>query len=75
MLDEIKAELNRVIGSAGVDVCLEEHADLGTAVRVETADDVHHVSPEQFLALLKRMPDRAGVLALREELDAQNPPE
>ncbi|MBW3538679.1 MAG: hypothetical protein KY476_00265 [Planctomycetes bacterium] len=65
MLESIRKELRRVVGQAGVDVAAED-ADV---VRIETADDVHHLPRQELLRVLNGMCDGAGILALREELD------
>jgi|GEM_PF-3179159 len=68
VLEEIRSEISRVVGPAGVDVRLETK-DSAEMVRVETSDEVCWLPPEELLSLLRPMPDRAGVLALREEID------
>ena len=69
MLQEIRTELRRVVGPAGAEAALEQHGDLGTAARVETAEAVRHLPPGELLDVLHGLPDRAGPLALLEALD------
>ena len=69
MLDEIRSELGRIVGPAGADATWEERSDLGTAVRVETAEAVRRLPPRKLLDVLRGVPDRAGPLALLEALD------
>ena len=69
MLDEIRSELRRVVGPAGVDATLEQRGDLGPAVRVETAEAVRRLPPEELLEVLRGLPERAGPLSLLEALD------
>ena len=69
ILQDLRSELRRVVGAAGVDVVLEDRDDLGTAARVETADHVAHADPHELLAVLQELPDNSGPLALRESME------
>ena len=69
MLQQIETELQRVIGPTGVDVRIDTACQPPLA-RVETAEAVWGMEPKAFLELLKELPDRAGILALRQAVDS-----
>ncbi|HUG93513.1 MAG TPA: hypothetical protein VML55_21920 [Planctomycetaceae bacterium] len=69
MLEQIRNELQRVVGPAGAAAMLEERDDLGSAVRVDTAEAVRRLPPGELLELLRELPDRAGPLAMLDALD------
>jgi hypothetical protein len=69
MIEAIKAELKRVVGPSGVTAMLDSSCD-PPVVRVEIAEAVWGMEPAAFLELLKNLPDRAGVLPLRQAVDS-----
>jgi hypothetical protein len=69
LLEEIRHEVHRVVGPAGMEVELHADPACGAIVRIETYEAVWAMQPEDLLHLLRAMPDRAGVLAVREEAD------
>jgi hypothetical protein len=69
LFEEIHQEIARVVGPAGVDVWPESDPEYGIVARVETSEAVWRMPPEELLLMLHGMPNRAGVLALREEAD------
>ncbi|HVX15210.1 MAG TPA: hypothetical protein VHC22_28715 [Pirellulales bacterium] len=66
---KIEAELRRVIGPAGYDVSLASRPDGKMLVRIDMAEAVWGMCPEDLIGLLQTMPDRAGPLALRQAAD------
>ena len=71
MLTEIRGELRRIVGPAGVEAILEP-GESGTLARVETSEAVRRLPPQELLDLLRTLPDGAGPLALLEALDQWN---
>ena len=71
MLDEIRAEIERVVGPAGVNVRLQSLEEGEMLAIVETAEAVCSLPAPDLLECLRKMPDRAGVLALREALERE----
>jgi hypothetical protein len=67
--DQIETELERVVGSAGVSLHYQQCEPHGRYVRIETAEAVWGMPPEDLLRMLSEMPDRAGILALRQAAD------
>jgi hypothetical protein len=70
MLQEIRQELDRVIGATGVTVQWHDCEDGQRIVRVETAEAVFGMRPQRLLSMLKGLPDKAGILALRQTADS-----
>jgi uncharacterized FlaG/YvyC family protein len=66
--NQLEAEIQRVVGPAAVQLRLQDQPD-DRYVRVETAEAVWGMPPDDLLEMLKEMPDRAGVLALRQAAD------
>ncbi|HEX5443341.1 MAG TPA: hypothetical protein VFW87_05920 [Pirellulales bacterium] len=67
--EQIHEELKRVIGSAGYEVRFDPQADGKVMVRIDAAEAVWGMCPDDLLQLLREMPDRAGLLALRQAVD------
>ena len=70
MLQEIRQEMERIVGPTGVTADWQECEDGQRIVRVETAEAVWGMRPQRLLSLLKGLPDKAGVLALRQTADS-----
>ena len=66
---QIRAELTRIIGPAGYDVRITHQEDGKLLVRIDAAEAVWAMCPEELVELLQSMPDRAGPLALRQAVD------
>jgi hypothetical protein len=66
---QIEIELRRVIGPAGYDVTLASQPDGRILVRIDSAEEVWGMCPDDLMNLLRDMPDRAGPLALRQAAD------
>jgi len=66
---QVDSELRRVIGPAGYDVRLTDRSDGKLLVRVDAAEAVWAMCPDDLIGLLQTMPDRAGPLALRQAVD------
>lgn len=66
---EVRAQLQRVIGPAGYDMRVTHREDGKVLVRVDAAEAVWAMCPEDLMELLQSMPDRAGPLALRQAVD------
>lgn len=70
MLDDIRAELAR-LAADDVVVALDDEfdPDVGTLLRIERDDAYWHLLPENFLALLKELPDGAGSAAVHRVIE------
>ena len=74
MQAEIQREVERVVGGKGVDVKDIDTADsTHSHITLETAEATYELPAEQLLLLLKQMPDRVGVNALRQCIDEHFP--
>jgi hypothetical protein len=67
--EQVGSELRRVVGPAGYDVRLTDRSDGKLLVRVDAAEAVWAMCPDDLIGLLQSMPDRAGPLALRQAVD------
>lgn len=70
MLDQIRHELERVVGASGVKVEWQDCEDGQRLVRIETAESICGMRPQRLVTLLKSLPDKAGILALRQTIDS-----
>jgi hypothetical protein len=70
MLNQIQQEMARIVGPTGVDLQWYDCDDGQRIVRVETAEAVWGMRPQRLLTLLKGLPDKAGILALRQAVDS-----
>ncbi|HJT33636.1 MAG TPA: hypothetical protein VJ783_16440 [Pirellulales bacterium] len=67
--EQIGAELRRVVGPAGYELRFDTQPDGKVMVRMDAAEAVWGMCPDDLLQLLREMPDRAGLLALRQAVD------
>lgn len=67
--EEVRSELQRVIGAAGYDMRVTHREDGKVLVRIDAAEAVWGMCPDDLMELLRTMPDRAGPLALRQAVD------
>jgi len=74
MLKKIRRELQR-LSADNVSVTLDHDfaPDVGELVKVVLKDAYWHLLPEQFLALLKDLPDDAGSEAIRTAIEKKAP--
>ncbi len=66
---QIEHELRRVVGPAGYELTLTSEPDGNMLIRIDLAEAVWGMCPDDLLGLLQSMPDRAGPLALRQAAD------
>lgn len=75
MQAEIQREVERVVGGKGVDVKDIDTGDSADSrITLETAEATYDLPAERLLHLLKQMPGRVGVNALRQCIDEHFPP-
>lgn len=74
MLNKINTQLERLSAdNAKVRLDRDFAPDVGELVEVELKDAYWHLLPEQFLALLKDLPDNAGSEAIRTAIEKKGP--
>lgn len=67
---EIQKELKRVVGGPGVSASeIENRKPVNPRMKLETASAVYHLPANRLLLLLRELPDKIGVNALRQSLE------
>jgi hypothetical protein len=67
--EQVDSELRRVIGATGYEMRVTDGSDGQLLVRIDAAEAVWAMCPDDLIGLLQSMPNRAGPLALRQAVD------
>lgn len=70
MIEEIQAELQRLVGGNAAEVATEQTAETANRrVKLTTANAVYSLPANELLIELRKLPDRIGVEALRQAVE------